>query len=98
MATIGTAVQPGRTLATIEPPIKTLTVTAHIPSRDIGFILVGDTTSFKVSSYPFEHYGMILGRVTCISPTAATTNTVAPGRRESAGDQHPGAHHLHEVT
>ena len=77
VATVGTVVQPGETLATIEPPIKALTVTADVPSRDIGFIHVGDTTHIKVSSYPFEQYGMIPGRVTWISPTAATTNTVA---------------------
>ena len=77
VATVGTVVQPGETLATIEPPTQTLTVTADVPSRDIGFIHVGDTTHIKVSSYPFEQYGMIPGRVTWISPTAATTSTVA---------------------
>ena len=77
VASIGTVVQPGETLATIEPPTKALTVTADVPSRDIGFIHVGDKTDIKVASYPFEQYGMIPGIVTWVSPTAATTNTVA---------------------
>ncbi len=77
VASIGTVVTPGETLVTIEPPTKALTVTADVASRDIGFIHVGDTTDIKVASYPFEQYGMIPGRVTWISPTAATTDTVA---------------------
>lgn len=102
VASIGTVVQPGETLATIEPPTKTLTVTADVPSRDIGFIHVGDKTDIKVASYPFEQYGMIPGRVTWISPTAATTNTVAappagenPQATSTPAPTTPGHSHSH---
>jgi hemolysin D len=85
VASFGTVIQPGQTVATVVPLHAPLTVDADVSSQDVGFIKVGQTVEIKVSAFPFEQYGMIPGIVTSISPTAEASNTVAA---HPAGESH----------
>ncbi len=77
VASLGTVIQQGQTVATVVPLHAPLTVGADISSQNVGFIKVGQQVEIKVSAFPFEQYGMISGVVTSISPTAEASNTVA---------------------
>jgi hemolysin D len=77
VASLGTVVESGQTIATIEPLRAPLMVEADVPSRDIGFVKVGQTTRIKVTAYPFEQYGSISGTVIWISPSAEPTSNLA---------------------
>ncbi len=75
VASLGTVVQAGQTVATVEPADAPLIVEADLPAQDVGFVKIGQKTRIKVTAYPFEQYGSIAGKVIWISPTAdAATN------------------------
>jgi len=72
VVSLGTIVQSGQTIATVEPSVtgNALIVEADLPAQDVGFVKVGQITRIKVTAYPFEQYGSIPGTVIWISPTA----------------------------
>ena len=90
VASLGTVIQPGQTVATVVPLHAPLAVDTDVSSQDVGFIKVGQQVEIKVSAFPFEEYGMISGKVTSISPTAEASNTVAAPP--------PGENHQSEST
>lgn len=77
VVTLGSVVQSGQTIATIEPSRAPLVVEADLPAQNAGFVKVGQTARIKVSAYPFEQYGSIPGRVLWISPTADPTSDLS---------------------
>lgn len=77
VASLGTVVQPGQTLATVVPANAPLVVEADVASQNTGFIKAGQTVDIKIMAYPFQQYGKIPGRVTWVSPTSEVTNGVA---------------------
>lgn len=76
VASLGTVIQPGQTVATIVPRDAALIVEVDLPAQDAGFIKVGQKTQIKVTAYPFEQYGSIPGRVMWISPTAESESSL----------------------
>lgn len=70
VVSLGSVVQSGQTIATIEPSHAPLIVEADLPVQDAGFVKVGQRARIKVTAYPFEQYGSISGTVLWISPTA----------------------------
>lgn len=88
VASLGTVIQPGQTLATVVPQGSPLVVEVDVPAQEIGFLHIGQPTRIKVTAYPFEQYGDIPGKVVWISPTAETSNSLqAPPLGENrAGD------------
>lgn len=89
VASLGTVVQSGQTLATVVPENAPLVVDADLPAQDMGFVQVGQETQIKVTAYPFEQYGNIPGKVVWISPNAETSNSLeAP----PPGESHQGGH------
>lgn len=76
VASLGTVVQSGETLATIVPAKGPMVVEADLPAKQAGFVKVGQTVNIKVTAYPFEQYGSIPGRVTWVSPTAETDSSI----------------------
>lgn len=94
VASLGTVVQSGQTVATVVPLHAPLRVIADVPSQDVGFIKVGQSVNVKASAFPFEQYGMIHGVVTGISPTAGISNTISappPGENHNSPDDAAGA-------
>lgn len=85
VASLGTVVQPGQTLATVVPTNAPVIVEADLPAQSAGFVKVGQTVSIKTTAYPFEQYGTIPGRVTWVSPTAETQDSIA---QAPAGEDH----------
>lgn len=84
VATLGTVIQPGQTVATIVPRDAPLVVEVDLPAQDAGFIKVGEKTQIKVTAYPFEQYGSIPGKVLWISPTAdSDSNLTSPPEGEN---------------
>ena len=77
VASLGTVVQPGQTLATVVPAHAPVIVEADLPAQSAGFVKVGQTVNIKVAAYPFEQYGTIPGRITWVSPTAGTQSSIA---------------------
>jgi hemolysin D len=85
VASLGTVVQPGQTLATVIPAHAPIIVEADLPAQSAGFVKVGQRVSIKVTAYPFEQYGTIPGHVTWVSPTAGTQSSIA---KAPAGEEH----------
>lgn len=85
VASLGTVVQPGQTLATVVPGHAPVIVEADLPAQSAGFVKVGQRVSIKVTAYPFEQYGAVPGRVMWISPTAETQSSIA---QAPAGEDH----------
>jgi len=67
---IGSAVQEAETLITLVPLNGTLEVEAEIDAAYIGKVKIGDKARVKLSSFPFQQYGTLLGEVRVISEDA----------------------------
>jgi len=70
--TIGSIIEPGKTLMEIVPLDKNLVIEARLSPKDIGHIQIGQTVRAKVSSYDFSRYGAVLGKLEFISATTFT--------------------------
>ncbi len=76
----GQALNPGATVAIIEPANARLEVELFVPSRAMGFIRRGDEVRVMYQAFPFEKFGSAKARVTEISQTILTPSEVAmPG-------------------
>jgi HlyD family secretion protein len=64
----GAVVQPGQTIAQIAPKNVPLVLRARMSSNESGFLKVGLPVKLKFDAYPFQDYGIVLGRLTWISP------------------------------
>lgn len=64
----GEVVQTGQTLAEIAPQTAPLVLQAILPSREAGFVKIGNTAQIKFDAYPFQDYGIVSGKVISISP------------------------------
>ncbi len=58
---VGSVLREAETLVTMVPDNSTLYVEADIPSRDIGYVKVGQTVRIKLEAYPFQRYGTLDG-------------------------------------
>jgi HlyD family secretion protein len=88
--TVGTVVQPGTVLLTLVPRNETLRAEVWVSNEDIGFVREGQPVKLKFAAYPFQKYGMAVGKVTHISADAAdnsANNQTRDGdkQNESAG-------------
>jgi len=63
-------VQPGEELLSILPDGKDFVLEVQLPNKDIGFIAKGMTSKVKLSTFPFQEYGIIDATVSQISPSA----------------------------
>lgn len=68
-ATVG-PVQPGEELLSIVSPKNELVLEAKVLNRDIGFIKEGMDVKVKMSTFPFQEFGTVDGKVIKISPNA----------------------------
>ncbi|KAB2310380.1 HlyD family type I secretion periplasmic adaptor subunit [Betaproteobacteria bacterium SCN2] len=69
--TVGTVVQPGTVLLTLVPRNETLRAEVWVSNEDIGFVREGQPVKLKFAAYPFQKYGMAVGKVAHVSADAA---------------------------
>ena len=65
---VGSVLREAETLVTIVPDNADLYVEANVPSRDIGYLKLGDSVRVKLESYPFQRFGTISGVLSVINP------------------------------
>jgi len=63
-------VQPGEELLSILPDGKDFVLEVQLPNKEIGFIAKGMRSKVKLSTFPFQEYGIIDATVSQISPSA----------------------------
>lgn len=64
----GEVVQSGQTITEIAPRTAPLILIAALPTREAGFVKVGDRAQVKFDAYPYQDYGIFEGKVSSISP------------------------------
>lgn len=85
----GEVVQSGQTIAEMAPHSAPLILVAALPTREAGFVKVGDSTQIKFDAYPYQDYGIVSGKVTAISPDIKPDERLgAVYRVEIAIDRH----------
>jgi HlyD family secretion protein len=73
--TPGTVVSPGSILMTLVPNDEALQAEVSVKNEDAGFVHQGQEVKLKLSSYPFQKYGMIDGQVQQVSADANESNS-----------------------
>jgi len=63
----------GETVLMIVPPVQHYIAKAPLPVRGAGKVSAGQKVLIRLSSYPFEEFGMIQGQVESISDVAMDT-------------------------
>lgn len=66
----GEVVQPGQAIAELAPQNAPLVLEANLPTKEAGFVKVGNTTQIKFDAYPYQDYGIVSGQVISISPNS----------------------------
>ncbi|EKQ70928.1 multidrug resistance efflux pump [Leptolyngbyaceae cyanobacterium JSC-12] len=64
----GDVAQAGHAIAEIAPEGAPLVLAAALPTREAGFVKVGDPVQIKFDAYPYQDYGTLSGKVITISP------------------------------
>jgi hemolysin D len=73
--TVGAVVDAGTVLMSLVPVQDELVAEVMIRNDDVGFVHEGQSAKVKLSTYPFQKYGMIDGTVVRISADAADART-----------------------
>lgn len=84
----GQAVQPGQTLATLVPQStreQASTLEAHLyaPSRTTGFVQAGQSVWLRYAAYPYQKFGMAMGRIESVSRTPINPADLPPGQGQA---------------
>ncbi len=72
----GEVVQLGQTIAEIAPEGAPLVLAAALPTREAGFVKVGDTVQIKFDAYPYQDFGVVTGKVHTIAPDSTPDERV----------------------
>lgn len=64
----GEVIQTGQTVTEIAPKTAPLVLMAALPTREAGFVQVGDKVQVKFDAYPYQDYGIVEGQVVKLSP------------------------------
>jgi len=68
--TLGSVVSPGTVVMTLVPDGDGLLAEVWVTHLDAGMVEAGQEVKLKLTAYPFQHYGMMNGRIKHISPDA----------------------------
>jgi len=83
--TVGAVVQPGTVVMTLVPRGEELYADVNVKNEDVGFVQIGQSAQVKLAAYPFQKYGMLIGKVIHLSADA-TENNHAPTGRANGSD------------
>ena len=64
---VGSVLKEAETLVTLVPDNAGLYVEANIPSRDVGFVAVGEPVRVKLEAYAYQKYGTLDGKLVVVS-------------------------------
>ena len=64
---VGSVLREAETLLTLVPDGADLYVEAQMPSRDVGYVKVGDEVRVKLEAYPFQRFGTLNGVLDVVS-------------------------------
>jgi hemolysin D len=81
--TVGAVVQPGTVVLTLVPQGEQLFADVSIKNDDVGFVQIGQSAQVKLAAYPFQKYGMLMGKVIHISADATQNNQGGGGASSS---------------
>jgi len=73
VVTVGGVVRPGATVVEVVPADDQLVIEAFLPTREIGFIRMGQVATIRLASGDAIRFGGLKGQVTRISPDAVQT-------------------------
>jgi len=69
--TVGTVVSPGTILLTLVPDNEPLVAEVMVKNDDVGFVYPSQKVKLKLVAYPFQHYGMLDGKVLTVGADAS---------------------------
>lgn len=75
--TAGTVAAPGTILMTLVPSGEPLVAEVWVGNEDVGFVRSGQSVKLKLSTYQFQKYGMVDGRVRKVSADASENQNVS---------------------
>lgn len=87
--TPGTVVQPGTILMSLVPSGEPLIAEVWVSNQDIGFVRYGQKVRLKLTTYPFQKYGMVDGVLAQVSADAQEPQQA--GSQSGAGSGHAAA-------
>ena len=64
---VGSVLREAETLLTLVPDGADLYLDARMPSRDVGYVKVGDEVRIKLEAYPFQRFGTLNGVLDVVS-------------------------------
>lgn len=85
--TLGSVVAPGTVVMTLVPGGDGLLAEVWVTHLDAGLVEAGQAARLKFTAYPFQHYGMISGRVKHISPDASESADQKNAKNAGIQDQ-----------
>jgi membrane fusion protein len=79
-ASVGKVAEPNQLQLEIVPPDSMLKAELFIPSRDVGFVRVGQEVSLRYDAFPYQNFGRYAGKIVDISQNilAASDSVAAP--------------------
>lgn len=78
VATVGGVVKSGDTIAEIVPVGDTLIIEAKLPTKDIGYVAVGQPATVRLTSSDAIRFGNLSGEVVDVSPDTLVTPEGVP--------------------
>lgn len=85
--TLGSVVAPGTVVMTLVPGGGALLAEVWVAHPDAGLVQAGQAAKLKLAAYPFQHYGLVSGRVRQISPDAGEPAEQKSARSAGIQDQ-----------
>ena len=80
--TVGTVAAPGTILMTLVPGNEPLVAEVWVSNDDVGFIRPGQSVRLKLSTFQFQKYGMVEGKVRQVSADASENQNAIPASVE----------------
>lgn len=81
--TVGTVVAPGSVLMSLVPQDEPLQAEILVKNEDVAFVHEKQRVKIKLTSYPFQKYGMVDGTISHLGPDAADPGSTPA---KAAGD------------
>ena len=100
-AVAGQSITAGTALATLLPAeadASALVAHLYAPSRTAGFVEPGQQVGLRYAAYPYQKFGMHVGRVTTVSRTPVNPQDLPPGRAQALMAASGGQEPLYRVT
>jgi HlyD family secretion protein len=79
--TVGSVLSPGTVLMTLVPVGGGMQAEVWVTHDDVGFVRERQSAQLKLTTYPFQKYGMLEGEVKRVSPDAADVGDARGGER-----------------